>query len=39
MKELTTTEEIKKPRDVAILVGLSSPRLEAKDNADAESMD
>ena len=39
MKELTTTEEIKKPRDIAILVGLSSPRLEAKDNADEESMD
>ena len=31
--------EIKKPRDVAILVGLSSPRLEAKDNADEESME
>ena len=34
MKELTTTEEIRKPRDIAILVGLSSPRLEARDNTD-----
>ena len=32
-------EEIKKPRDVAILVGLSSPRLDAMDNADEESME
>ncbi len=39
MKELTTTEEIRKPRDIAILVGLSSPRLEARDNTDDESMD
>ncbi len=32
-------EEIKTPRDIAILVGLSSPRLEAKDNADNESLE
>ena len=32
-------EEIKKPRDVAILAGLSSPRLDAMDNADEESME
>ena len=32
-------EEIKTPRDIAILVGLSSPRLEAKDNADSESLE
>ncbi len=36
MKEQT---EIKKPRDIAILAGLSSPRLDAKDNADEESME
>ena len=35
MKEQTET---KKPRDVAVLAGLSSPRLETKDNADEESM-
>ncbi|MDE6879835.1 MAG: GTPase HflX [Oscillospiraceae bacterium] len=28
-----------KPRDIAILAGLSSPRLDAKDNADEESME
>ena len=31
-------EELQKPRDIAILAGLSSPRLEARDNADEESM-
>jgi len=36
MKELTN--ENKQPRDIVILVGLSSPRLDAKDNADEESM-
>ena len=34
-----TTQEIQKPRDRAILAGLSSPRLDAKDNADEESME
>ncbi|MBD5155687.1 MAG: GTPase HflX [Oscillibacter sp.] len=38
-EQTTTTAEIEKPRDIAILVGLSSPRLEAKDNADEESME
>ena len=32
-------EEIKKPRDIAILAGLYSPRLEAGENADNESME
>jgi len=36
MKDQT---DITMPRDVAILVGLSSPRLDAKDNADEESME
>jgi len=31
------TEEVKKPRDIAILAGLSSPRLD--DNADSETME
>ena len=36
MREQT---ELTKPRDIAILAGLSSPRLDAKDNADEESME
>ncbi len=32
-------EEIKKPRDIAVLVGLASPRLEAGDNASEESLE
>ena len=34
-----TTKEIQKPRDIAILAGLSSPRLDARDNADEETME
>ena len=30
------TEEVSRPRDIAILAGLSSPRLD--DNADSETM-
>ena len=33
-----TTQEIQKPRDRAILAGLSSPRLDSRDNADEETM-
>ena len=36
MREQT---ELTKPRDIAILAGLSSPRLDVKDNADEESME
>lgn len=36
MKEQT---QMNNPRDIAILAGLSSPRLDAKDNADEESME
>ena len=32
------TDELKKPRDVAVLAGLSSPRLDRADNADEETM-
>ena len=32
-------EEIKKPRDIAVLVGLASLRLEAGDNASEESLE
>ena len=31
-------EEITKPRDIAILAGLNSPRLSDADNADEETM-
>ncbi|MDE6880308.1 MAG: GTPase HflX, partial [Oscillospiraceae bacterium] len=37
MREQTTTQ-MQKPRDIAILAGLSSPRLDACDNAGEESM-
>ena len=36
MREQT---ELTKPRDIAILAGLSSPRLDVKDNVDEESME
>ncbi len=36
MREQT---ELTKPRDIAILAGLSSPRLDVKDNADEECME
>ena len=32
-------EAIEKPRDRAVLAGLSSPRLEARDNASEETME
>ena len=37
MKE-TRMEEVNKPRDIAVLAGLSSPRLDPGDNADEETM-
>ena len=37
MKE-RTMQEVKKPRDIVILAGLASPRLDDADNADEETM-
>ena len=35
---ITTAEGLQKPRDRAVIAGLSSPRLDAQDNADEETM-
>ena len=35
---ITTAEDLQKPRDRAVIAGLSSPRLDAQDNADEETM-
>jgi len=39
MENLTTKELVEKPRDIAVLVGLNSPRLDKKDNADDASLE
>ena len=37
-EEKQILEEIQKPRDRVIIAGLSSPRLDSRDNADEETM-
>ncbi|MDE7244555.1 MAG: GTPase HflX [Oscillospiraceae bacterium] len=39
MRENDQLQDVQKPRDIVIAAGLSSPRLERRDNATEESMD